>query len=90
MLNWNEPGKAMVTVTGTLILAIIVHVTLFWIYKLRVFVQRRFFNTDLILPTKTPNQRLNTSLGSQISMVFGGDDGCTNDAFKTSSEKMCK
>ncbi|XP_055301375.1 protein rolling stone-like [Sitodiplosis mosellana] len=91
VLNWNEPGKAMVTVFGTLILAIIVHVTLFWIYKLRVFVQRRYFSTQLILPTKVPKQqRLNSSLGSQISMVFGGDDGCTNDAFKISSEKMCK
>lgn len=80
----------MVTVFGTLILAIIVHVTLFWIYKLRVFIQRRYFTTELILPTKTPKQRLNSSLGSQISMVFGSDEGCANDAFKTSSEKMCK
>lgn len=89
MLNWAEPGKAMITVFGTLILAIIVHVTLFWIYKLRVFVQRRYFSTKLILPIKAPKQHLNNSLGSQISMVFG-DDGCANDAFKTSSEKMCK
>lgn len=80
----------MITVFGTLTLAIIVHVTLFWIYKARVFVSRRYFSNEIILPTTAPKQRLNSSLGSQISMVFGGDDGCTNDAFKTSSEKMCK
>lgn len=89
VLNWAEPGKAMITVFGTLILAIIVHVTLFWIYKLRVFVQRRFFTTEIIiLPTKEPKQRLNSSLGSQISMVFAGDEGCTNDAFKINTEKI--
>lgn len=80
----------MVTVFGTLTLAIIVHVLLFWIYKLRVFIQRQFFTTELILPTKAnPKQGFNGSMGSQISMVFSGDnDGCTNDAFKSSSDKV--
>lgn len=81
---------AFVIVFGTLVLAIVVHVLLFWIYKLRVYVQRKFFATELILPTKAPKQRLNESLGSQISMVFGAEEGCTNEAFKTSSYKVCK
>lgn len=89
VLDWEQPKKAMVTVFGTLVLAIIVHVFLFWVYKLRVFIQRRLMANEMILPTKTTKkQHLNGSLGSQISMVFGGDDGCTNDAFKTSSNKM--
>lgn len=78
----------MLTVFGTLTLAIIVHVMLFWIYKLRVFVQRRFFTTELILPTKTSKDRHIKNRGSQISMVFGADDGCTNDAFKTSTNNV--
>lgn len=78
----------MVTVFGTLVLAIIVHLFLFWIYKLRVFVQRRFINNEMVLPTKAKKQQLNGSLGSQISMVFGGNDGCTNEAFKSSADKM--
>lgn len=88
VLNWAKPGNAMVTVFGTLTLAILVHIFLFWVYKLRVYVQRRYFTTKHILPTKTPKDKHNKSLGSQISMVFGGDDGCSNDAFKTSSNNV--
>lgn len=80
---------SFVVVFGTLVLAIIVHVFLFWVYKLRVYVQRRYFSsTELILPTKAPKKQLNESMGSEISMVFGGDDGCTNQAFKTSTYQV--
>lgn len=88
VLDWEKPQKAMVMVFGTLILAITVHIILFWIYKLRVFVQRRFFGTELILPTKSKSPS-GKSLGSQISMVFG-DDGCTNEAFKNSPSIVFK
>lgn len=88
VLDWRKPEKASVTVFGTLMLAIIVHTLLFWIYKLRVYVQRKFFTTELILPTKTSKNRLNDSQGSQISMVFGAEEGCTNEAFKTSTYKV--
>lgn len=87
VLNWEKPEKAMVMVFGTLILAITVHIVLFWIYKLRVFVQRRFFGTESILPTKNHKSQ---SLGSQISMVFGENDGCTNEAFKTTPSIVFK
>lgn len=88
VLNWNTPKKAMVTVFGTLILSIIVHSALFWVYKFRMFIQRSCFSTNLILPTTTSSkQRLaKTTMGSsQISMVFGENDGCTNQAFRTQS-----
>lgn len=82
----------MITVGGTLVLAIIVHMILFWIYKLRTFINRRCFATNLILPTSTsPKRRLERgSMGSsQVSMVFGeNNNGCTNQAFKTSADKM--
>lgn len=89
VLNWEKPEKAMIMVFGTLILAITVHIILFWIYKLRVFVQRRFFGTELILPTKSKSPS-GKSLGSQISMVFGENDGCTNEAFKTTPSIVFK
>lgn len=77
----------MITVFGTLILAFIVHILLFWVYKLRVIIQRHFIGTEMILPTTKSDKHLNGSLGSQISMVFGADDGCTNNAFKTNTDK---
>lgn len=89
VLDWSKPGKSMVTVFGTLILAIMVHIMLFWIYKLRVFIHRRFISTKLMLPTKTPTDQFNKTGGSQISMVFG-DDGCTNQAFTSRSNNMNK
>lgn len=88
VLNWAKPDKAMVTVFGTLILAIIVHMFLFWVYKLRVFVQRRCFTTKLILPCNDKKQRLNGSTGSQVSMVFSTNDGHTNEAFKKNPDKV--
>lgn len=88
VLDWRKPEKASITVFGTLTLAIIVHILLFWIYKLRVYVQRKFFTTESILPTKASKNRLNGSQGSQISMVFGAEEGCTNEAFKTSTYKV--
>ncbi|XP_031626065.1 protein rolling stone-like [Contarinia nasturtii] len=48
-LNWETPDKALITVLGVLILIIVIHTVLFWIYKLRVFIQRRFFTTELVL-----------------------------------------
>lgn len=90
MLNWAKPEKAMITVGGTLALAIIVHITLFWIYKLRVFVQRRFFGTNLILPTTAPpTLKTSSSIDSRISMVFGAQNGITNEAFRSSADKVC-
>lgn len=92
VLDWSKPDKAMITVFGTLILAILVHICLFWIYKLRVFLQRRFFATELILPTQiittTNKDRQSKSSGSQISMVFASNDGCANEAFKTSTSNV--
>lgn len=88
VLDWEKPGKAMVTVFGTLMLAIFMHVALFWVYKLRVFVQKRCFGEKKVLPLTNPKHKL-THNGSQISMVFGDkDNGCTNEAFTNSTGKM--
>lgn len=86
MLDWSKPDKAMITVFGTLVLAFIVHILLFWVYKLRVSIQRHFIGTEMILPTAKSDKHLSRSLGSQISMVFGGNDGCTNNAFKANAD----
>lgn len=88
VLDWRKPSLAMKTVMGTLLLAICVHVFLFWVYKIRVFVQRRLYQTKLILPTTAPPLRPSNSMDSKISMVFGEQNGCVNDAFKNSDEKV--
>lgn len=82
-MNWAYPKKAMVTVAGTLILAITVHMFLFWVYKLRVFIQRRLYTKSLILPTTNQSDQS----GSRVSMVFGSY-GISNESFKTSTDKV--
>lgn len=83
VLDWAKPKRAMVTVAGTLVLAILVHVFLFWVYKLRVFIQRRLNTKSLILPTTNQSD----ATGSRISMVFGSY-GISNDSFKSSTDKV--
>lgn len=85
VLDWSKPDKALVTTFGTLVLALVVHMFLFTVYKLRVFIQRRFCTTDLILPTSSSKMQSTNSLQSRISMVFAGE---TNEAFRTSSDKV--
>lgn len=80
----------MITVVGTLLVAICVHILLFWVYKIRVLVQRSLSSTKLILPTtRPPPLRPSNSVDSKISMVFSGQSGCVNDAFKNSADKVC-
>ncbi|XP_031630444.1 protein rolling stone-like [Contarinia nasturtii] len=47
VLYWKDIGKASTTVFGVITLGIIIHFVLFWIYKLRVFIRRRFFTAEL-------------------------------------------
>lgn len=49
-LNWAKPKKALTTMAAVLILVVIVHTILFFICKLRIFTQRRFFATEAMLP----------------------------------------
>uniref|UniRef100_A0A182XCJ4 Protein rolling stone n=1 Tax=Anopheles quadriannulatus TaxID=34691 RepID=A0A182XCJ4_ANOQN len=73
VLDWNEPGKAMVTVVGTILLAMIVHMLMFAIYKLRVKIYLRYFNHKPIIPTNSTLQ-LQTGKCDGISMVYGSDN----------------
>lgn len=82
VLDWSKPGKALVTTFGTLFLALAVHMFLFSVYKLRVFIQRRCCSTDMILPTTASKMQSTNSLQSRISMVFASE---TNEAYKSSS-----
>lgn len=71
ILDWSHPEKALIAAFGILFITIFVHIFLFWIYKLRVFVQRRFFGIEINLTTK--------------SMEFDASNGYTNEAFKTTT-----
>lgn len=71
ILDWAHPDKAIFLVIGIVILELTVQVLLFWIYKLRVHIQRRFFGIELILTTK--------------SMKFSRNNGYTNEAFKSTT-----
>lgn len=79
VLDWRSPGKAMVTVVGTIILAVMTHVLMFFLYKLRTFLYVRYFNPKPILPT---NSTINLQQGKGcdgISMVYGQHNaGFTN------------
>lgn len=69
ILDWAHPEKAIPLVLGILIIAIAVHICLFWIYKLREFIHRRYIGIEINLQTK--------------SMEFNENNGYTNNAFKT-------
>lgn len=85
-MDWREPGKAMITVASTHVLAIIVHTILFYIYRTRVFIQRRCRRNTLILPTTSGD--VSSLTDSRVSMVFGGPtEGCNNAGFTGGSEK---
>lgn len=77
----------MKTVLGTLLLAICVHIFLFWVYKLRVFLQRRLYETKIILPTTAPKLQPSNSMDSKISMVFGEQNGCVNNGFHNNDDR---
>lgn len=78
MLDWAKPGSAFATAAGTVFLALIVHVALFGVYKLRVFIHDSCTQKNMVLPTKE------TPRPTSISMVLGS--GYTNDGFKGSTE----
>ena len=77
VLDWSQPENAIVTVLGTLILAICVHTTLFLVCKLRFYIHEKCSKKKMILPT---TQQSNMS-NAQISMVLGS--GYSNEAFST-------
>lgn len=77
-MDWSKPSSAIVTAVGTVCLAIVVHIILFFVYKLRVQIYDKCTKKNVILPTSQA-----VSTGSQISMVLGS--GYTNDAFKGST-----
>lgn len=61
ILDWAYPGEAIVVVIGLALLEVAVHMVLFWIYKLRVFLHRRYFGIELILTTKSTKIHENNS-----------------------------
>uniref|UniRef100_A0A1B0CZ86 Uncharacterized protein n=1 Tax=Phlebotomus papatasi TaxID=29031 RepID=A0A1B0CZ86_PHLPP len=85
VLNWNDPGSAMITVVGVCALGIVIHLILYFIYLLRTWVYRRLFEKDEILPTTSPCSTIPAHGG--ISMVLG-QFGQDNRAFTTSTEKL--
>lgn len=47
ILNWEHPDKALITIIGVLILVIVVHVFLFLVSHLRVFVQQQYSTVEI-------------------------------------------
>lgn len=85
VMDWRKTGNTFVTILAIHVLAIIIHMVLFYLYRIRVFIQRRIERKNLILPT-TANAG-NASLNdSRVSMVFGSNDGCNNAAFNAGSD----
>uniref|UniRef100_A0A1L8D935 Putative conserved plasma membrane protein n=2 Tax=Nyssomyia neivai TaxID=330878 RepID=A0A1L8D935_9DIPT len=85
VLNWNNPGSAMVTVVGVCVLGILINTILYFIHLLRTWIHRRYFEREEILPTTS--SPCSTIPGHGISMVLG-QFGQDNRAFTTSTEKL--
>lgn len=87
VLDWNKPEYAILTIAGTILLALIAHTSLFWVYQLRTYIYWKYFAVKLILPTSTNTGPTSpaTPANSTISMVIGEYQ---NDGFKASTEKI--
>lgn len=53
ILDYAKPGMAFAMVAMVAVLICAIHMALFWVYKLRVFIQRKLFSTGFVLPTVT-------------------------------------
>uniref|UniRef100_A0A0K8TRE5 Putative conserved plasma membrane protein n=1 Tax=Tabanus bromius TaxID=304241 RepID=A0A0K8TRE5_TABBR len=89
VLDWEKPGNAIVTVVGVMILCCFIYFCIFVIYKIRVFIYKRFFRDVSFVPT-TQSTIGPSSLvihPSGISMVLG-NYGHENPAFTQSTDKI--
>lgn len=90
VLDWSssDPTKNAVTVVGTLILSMVIHLVLFGVFRLRVFIHRKCVrsNKEAILFT-TPTTIAAAAPNSRISMVLGSYE-YNNNAFSGSTEKI--
>lgn len=61
ILDWNNPGPALIVVFGGMILILILHIFVFLIYKLRLHLHARINknNTMMVLPISTISGRTN-------------------------------
>lgn len=87
VLDWSssDPTKNAVTVVGTLLLSLAIHLVLFGVFRLRVFIHRKCVRTnkDASLSTTAKIAASN----SRISMVLGSYE-YNNNGFSGSNEKI--
>lgn len=85
VLKWSEPGQAMITVVGVLLLCCVLYIIIFFLYKLRLFIYHRCNRKKMFIPT---SYRMSsppvTVPPNGISMVFGQD----NQGFSGSTDKI--
>lgn len=86
-MDWSssDPTKNAVTVVGTLLLSVVIHLVLFGLYRLRVYVHKKCVhaNKEAILSTQPSLAAQN----SRISMVLGSYE-YNNNGFSGSTEKI--
>lgn len=61
ILDWSRPDKAIVWVFGILATALAAHIFLFWVYKFREFIHRRYFGIKLNLTTESIDKQITHS-----------------------------
>jgi hypothetical protein len=67
-------------------MAVVYHSLIFWVYRVRLFVYKRYFGKKDVLPV---NGILQTAPITGISMVYGSSTyGQSNKAFTISSERL--
>uniref|UniRef100_A0A6M2DY25 Protein rolling stone n=1 Tax=Xenopsylla cheopis TaxID=163159 RepID=A0A6M2DY25_XENCH len=60
ILDWNNPGPAVIVVVGGLVLLIFLHILVFLIYKFRLYLHARLNrNNTMVLPISTISGRTN-------------------------------
>ncbi|KAJ6646413.1 Protein rolling stone, partial [Pseudolycoriella hygida] len=85
VLDWSssDPTKNAVTVVGTFLLSMAIHLVLFGVFRLREFVHRKCVRTEEAILPVTPLAASN----SKISMVLGSYE-YNNNGFSGSTEKI--
>lgn len=90
ILDWDYPGKAILTVIGVILLCCALYIFIFYVYKLRVFIHRRYNRKQVFEPSQCTGRPSSTPVtlpSNRISMVLG-DYGHDHLAFTNSSEKI--
>uniref|UniRef100_A0A336MIU4 CSON012951 protein n=1 Tax=Culicoides sonorensis TaxID=179676 RepID=A0A336MIU4_CULSO len=68
VLDWSKPGVVMIVVAGIIVVILILHTIMFWIYRLRVYLYKKFFVKNEIITDK--NGQTNDAFNSDSTQAL--------------------